>query len=258
MSGIRLFFVAGVLSYRALFRWLTPSAFIPSVIGTPVFQLVWFVYLGSYVATRPISYYAVGNAIHACALAGLFAPSMAIAMERAGGTLVGVLATPANRAAMFIGRTVPAALTGFLISGLLFAGGALFVHLSVPVAVLPHLGLAMLVTATSCSAFGLILGAVGLRMRDATFLANVTLYVLLLVGGVNIPLSQLPPVLRVLGNLLPMTHGIAASRAALAGAESLRLVAIEATKAAAYLGIAVLVLALLERGARRNGSLEIA
>ena len=56
----------------------------------------------------PVGFYAVGNAVHACAMAGLFAPAMTVSGERTGSTLNAVLATPANRAVMFAGRLVPA------------------------------------------------------------------------------------------------------------------------------------------------------
>ena len=37
MNSVRLFFVGGLTSYRALFYWLSPTIYIPSLIVAPIF-----------------------------------------------------------------------------------------------------------------------------------------------------------------------------------------------------------------------------
>ncbi|MDR3082260.1 MAG: ABC transporter permease, partial [Streptomyces sp.] len=54
----RLLFVAGWRSHMALFSWMRPSAFVPTVLGVPLVQLLWFVHLGRYTGVHPASYYA--------------------------------------------------------------------------------------------------------------------------------------------------------------------------------------------------------
>ena len=49
-------------------------------------------------------------------LAGVFGKTMAIANERWFGTLPALLATPANRAALFAGRFLPQIVNGLLVS----------------------------------------------------------------------------------------------------------------------------------------------
>ena len=46
MTSARVFFLGGLLSYRALFGWLSPWVFIPSLLVAPVFQILLFVYIG--------------------------------------------------------------------------------------------------------------------------------------------------------------------------------------------------------------------
>ncbi|GGT43336.1 ABC transporter permease [Streptomyces chromofuscus] len=255
--GLRLFFVAGWRSHMALFRWMQPSAFIPTVIGVPTVQLLWFVHLGRYLDTHPVAYYAVGNALQSCAIVGLFAPAMSIQGERWSGTLNAVLATPANRVLMFVGRVVPAVLIGFLTSTVMLGLATLVADVRIALSAMPELALAMLVTASSCGAFGLVLGAIGLRSRDAILLANLTSYLMLLVCGVNIPLADLPGWLGHVGTAMPMTDGIQAARlilrdGGLPGTELLR----EMGKAAAFLIAAVLLLRFFERSSRRNANLD--
>jgi ABC-2 type transport system permease protein len=257
MSRLRLFFVAGWRSHMALFRWMRPSAFIPTVIGVPAVQLIWFVHLGRYLGTHPVSYYAVGNAIHACAMAGLFAPSMSIMGERFGGTLTAVLASPANRIVMFSGRVLPAVLVGGFTTAVMLGLGTVVADVSIPGDQLLPLALALVVTAASCSAFGLIIGAVGLRTREATLLANLFLYLMLLLSGVNIPTSALPRGLAVVGNLLPMAQGIQAARHTLTGSGgTVGLLAVELAKTVVYLGVAIALLVVLERSSRRHARLD--
>ena len=66
VGNVRIFFVAGWRTNLALFQWLTPAALLATtVIGVPACQLIWFVHLGRYLGTHSVSYYAVGNAVHA-------------------------------------------------------------------------------------------------------------------------------------------------------------------------------------------------
>ncbi|WP_329563625.1 ABC transporter permease [Kitasatospora sp. NBC_01266] len=253
----RLFFVAGWRSHLALFRWMRPSAFIPTVLGVPVVQLIWFVHLGHYLGSYPTEYYVVGNALNACAMAGLFAPAMSIQGERMSGTLTAVLATPANRAVMFGGRIGPAVLIGALTSAVMLALGTALGWLRIPPAALPQLALAVLVTALSCSACGLVIGAVALRTREATFLANVVLYAMLLVCGVNIPLDRLPGWLAAIGELVPMSQGIEAARRALSQSPGVPgLLGWELLKAAMLVLLALFVLRLLEKLSREQAGLD--
>ena len=46
MTSLRIFFVGGRMTYRALFHWLTPWIYIPSLLVAPIFQILLFVYIG--------------------------------------------------------------------------------------------------------------------------------------------------------------------------------------------------------------------
>ena len=158
---------------------------------------------------------------------------------------------------MFAGRVVPPLLLGVATTVVMLALGTLVADVRIPAAQLPALLLTLLVTAASCSAFGLILGAVALRTRDALVLANLVLYVMLLVCGVNIPSSTLPSGLAAFGRAMPLTHGIEAARRIIDDAGgALGLVGIEALKAVGYMAVAVVVLHVLERQSRKHAVLD--
>ncbi len=47
-SSLRIFFVGGLISFRALFNWIKPSLYIPTMLGSPLFQIIFFTYLGRF------------------------------------------------------------------------------------------------------------------------------------------------------------------------------------------------------------------
>ena len=45
-AAARLFFVGGVTSFRALWNWLSPWIYIPTMLVSPIFQILLFAYIG--------------------------------------------------------------------------------------------------------------------------------------------------------------------------------------------------------------------
>ena len=259
-SAWRVFWYGGRMSYGMLFNWARPSIYIPTLIGGPTFQLLFFAALGSYATDRSPAYFAIGNAVQVSALAGVFGMTMAIANERWFGTLPAILATPANRVALFAGRFMPFVLNGLLVSLYAFALGVVFLGVRLAPGSLAVVGLALLVTVFSCTAIGSLQGAISLRLRDGLFGANLVTMSILLFCGVNIPLAELPGWMQVIGNLLPFTHGLEAVRQAAEGAGFAQvggLIGIEALIGIAYAVAAFALFVYLERSARANATLDV-
>src|SRR4051794_37969729 len=97
-TALRVFFVGGAISYRALFNWLHWTMYVPTMLGSPLFQILFFAYLGRDSGVRNDSFFVVGNAVQACSMAGLYGATQTVGNERQFGTLAPLLATPANRA----------------------------------------------------------------------------------------------------------------------------------------------------------------
>ncbi len=256
---IRVFFVGGVIAYRGLFNWIRPSMYIPTMLIGPVFQILFFAYLGRYAGVRDDAFFVVGNAIQASAMSGVFAGTMTIANERQYQTLSPLLATPANRFAVFMGRALPVVGSGLVVSAWGFLMGRLLLDFHPPPSSIPALAVVVLVSVTAGSAFGLTIGSVGLRARDVFMSANIAYYLMWLLCGVNIPLESLPGWLAQIGRLMPLTHGIAAAREIAAGASLSSvsgLVWTEAGIAAAYAVAAFTLVRWFELEGRRRASLE--
>ena len=90
----RVALVGGLISFRGLFGWLHPAIFVPTLIVPPIFQVLFFAYLGRAAELESDTFYVVGNSIQLAALPGLFAISHAINGERKSQTLASLLASP--------------------------------------------------------------------------------------------------------------------------------------------------------------------
>jgi ABC-2 type transport system permease protein len=137
--------------------------------------------------------------------------------------------------------------------------GLLLLRFSIDWRNVPTLALVVVVTTISCTAFGLLLGSIGLRARDVFFVSNLVYFIMLLFCGVNVPLEQLPGWIATIGRGLPLTHGIGAARRVVHGASLADVggaVWREALIAASYATAAYLLFRFFEFESRRRASLE--
>lgn len=229
------------------------------MLGGPIFQLLFFAYVGRFAGLQDDEFFVTGNAVHLSAMAGIFGMAMTIGGERWTQTLSPLLATPANRLAMFLGRALPLIANGIFTSAFVFAVGWVLLDFDMAAAQIPALAVVIVASAFACTAFGLVVGAVGLRARDVFFLANIVVYSLLLVCGANVPVETLPGWLQTVASGVPLTHGIEAARAVADGAtlsEVGGLVWTELGIGAAYAAVGYLLFRLFEVEGRRRASFE--
>ena len=45
---LSVFFVGGSIAYRGLFNWIRPAMYVPTMLGSPLFQLIFFTKLGQF------------------------------------------------------------------------------------------------------------------------------------------------------------------------------------------------------------------
>ena len=77
-NWLRVFFVGGLTSYRALFNWISPWVFVPHTLGYPIFEILFFAYLGRFANVQSDKFFLVGNAFMAIAITGFFGMGQAI------------------------------------------------------------------------------------------------------------------------------------------------------------------------------------
>ena len=93
MTSLRIFFVGGLISFRALFNWLSPWIYIPSMLIAPIVQILLFAYMGRAADVESDEFYLIGNAVQYSAIPCLFAMANTVAGERWTQTLGIVLVT---------------------------------------------------------------------------------------------------------------------------------------------------------------------
>jgi ABC-2 type transport system permease protein len=259
MTNLRVFFVGGYLSYRALFNWMHWTHYVPTMLGAPLFQVLFFAYMGRFAEVENDEFFVVGNAIQLSAMAGIYGTAMTLGGERWTQTLSSLMATPANRLPLFLGRSVPLIANGIVTSAFAFFVGWVLLDFEMAASQIPALAVVVVASAFACTTFGLVIGAIGLRARDVFFLANLVVYLLILFCGVNIPLESLPGWMQTIGRALPLTHGIEAARAIADGAPLSavdHLVWTELGIGAAYAVGGYGLFKLLEFEGRRRASFE--
>lgn len=259
MNWLRVFFHGGLTSYRALFAWLNPWIFLPMLVAYPVFQTVFFVYLGRSADVANDTFFVIGNSFVAAAITGLFGMGQGIAGERRFQTLSILLASPASRLALFLGRAVPTIVNGFVVAVITFALGAAMVGVTIDRSAYGGLALALVASCFACAALGMCIGSLTFRTRSITVFADAIGGALLLVTGANVPSRRLPETIQTLGNCIPLTHGIRAARALAAGApftKAFAQIRDELLVGLAYFVVGLLLLRYFERDGRSAGSFE--
>ncbi|MFN8224215.1 MAG: ABC transporter permease [Gaiellales bacterium] len=259
MSTFRVVVHGGITSYRALFNWISPWVFIPHTLGYPIFEILFFAYLGRFADVESDEFFLVGNAFLAIAVTGLFGMGHAVAGERKSQTLMALLASPANRFAVFLGRALPSIFTGFVVAATAFTVCALILGVHIDADAIPRLCVAVVATSFGCTAMGLCLGALGLRGRNVSLFADLICAGMLVVSGANIPLDRLPGWVQAISMCIPLTRGIEAARELAAGAtlgDVSGLLTGEVAVGIAYLLVGLAMLHLFEYEGRRSATLE--
>lgn len=259
VNTIRVVFVGGLTSYRALFNWISPWVFVPHTLGYPIFEILFFAYLGRYAGVESDEFFLVGNAFLAIAVTGMFGMGHAVAGERRSQTLTALLASPANRFAVFLGRALPSIVTGFFVAATSFGVCAVILRANITWGSLPGLAVVAIASSFGCTALGLCLGALGLRGRNVSLFADMIAACMLIVSGANVPLDRLPGWVQAISSCIPLTRGIEAAREIAAGAslgDVGHLLGGEVAIGCLYLLVGLGMLRLFEYDGRRMASLE--
>jgi ABC-2 type transport system permease protein len=261
VNSLRIFFLGGLTSYRALFNWLSPWILIPAFLFTPLFQILLFVYIGRDAGVSDDSFFLIGNSIVNAAVPCLFAMGNTIGGERTAGTLPLLISSPAKRLPLFLGRALPAVANGFLVAVFALAAGALVLRAPIPAATWGGLALAIAVSSISCTGLGLLNAAIALRVRETAVFSNILFGLIVVFAGVNVPIGEMPAWMGVVAKCLPLTNGIQASHVLAAGG-SIRDIggslAAELVVGGSYALLGIALLRWLEWESRRKATLDTA
>jgi ABC-type multidrug transport system permease subunit len=234
------------------------------VLGTifviPLTQMAFFAFvviLGGGTASE-IAFVAVGNAVATVTYSSVFSVCQTTDNEKQIGTMEHLLVSPASRFALYFGRGLLPILISLVTVTVALGYAIAIFHAPIATGSGWALAVSIVLTAFAMVGFGLLLGGVALYLRTSLILANIFLFIGLLLSGANFPVSVLPLPLQLAGDALPLTWGIAAIRASLSGGGLPQLWplwgAVGLSAVASY-GLAIGLWTTFERRALKTGSI---
>jgi ABC-2 type transport system permease protein len=249
--------VFAVAQMRATHTWVTWTF---GWLGRLLVQVVFFALIGGFVGSRTtLQYVLVGNMVMLCCLESMIVV-LAMAEERSTGTLALLTIAPASHVPIYLSRGlhwlasgIVSSLTAWLVLPLLLGVGLPWPRaaLAIPMIVL---------IAITSYCYGCFLGTVALRRLGLTWIAlNFGYLPIMAFCGVNVPTSFWPRWVQAIGDVLPVTHGLHAIRATLAGAPApfiLRQLCLELLVGAGWLAIAAYSVGRVVRHGMAAGTLD--
>jgi ABC-2 type transport system permease protein len=202
---------------------------------------------------------AIGNAIQSLSWNTVFAVVNITGEDKWQGTLPLVLATPAQRFPLFIGRGMIHMFDGLVSVVFSFIFATTLFGVSFANTDLFALAVVLLLTAFTMAGFGLMIGGLAFYFRNPIVFANIFTFVLLVFCGINFPVSYLPQGIQFISYLIPLTFGVQAGREVIAGstlaAVSPLIVQMLITGFAGF-ALGFFFFRTFENSARKNGRLE--
>lgn len=179
--------------------------------------------------------------------------------EAQNGTLEQLYLSPLPSWVLTIGMSVASMIEAAVSAAVLYLGVALVLHVTIPWRWDALVPIALLVVGSV--GYSLILGGLTLKFKRVEILKELFQLVVMLFGGVFIPVARMPEPLVIVARLLPLTPGLEALRRVLLADTSLGALTADGTllwlvtTAVVYLGVGVLVFRWFEDVARRDGTL---
>ena len=256
----RTFWTNAVLAPRTSLGFMRADYVFGSVVIVPLTQMAFFAIIAGLAGNSEasVSYVVLGNAVATVTYTSIFAVCQTTDHDKNQGTMEHLLVTPTNRVALYLGRGFVPILTSLATVAVGLGYATAVFHVDMAQANLLELAVSIVLVAVSMVGFGLLLGGIALFLRTSIVLGNLFLFGGLLLSGVNFPLSFLPRPVQYLGELFPLTWGVAAVRASVAGDPLGTLLPLWGALAGGLfvsLGLAMALWRVFERRALRTGSI---
>jgi len=261
MSNLRVFVSSAVFSFRAQFNWLNPPMWVTMKFVLSFAQMAFFVFVGRFSGggASVESFIAIGNAMQSLSWNTVFSVIQITSQDKWDGTLPLVLATPANRLPLFVGRAMVHVLDGLVSVAISFVFAAFVFRVDFSHADPSALAVAVLLTSFTMAGFGLLIGGFSFHFRNPMVFANIFTFILLIFCGVNFSVGALPTLVQPISYVFPLTYGINAARQAINGTSLLNISPILAQELAVGLvsmALGYLLFESFERSARKTGKME--
>jgi len=247
--------LVGYLDVRGQYTWKT---WLFGWIARATAQVLFFVAMGLVVGGSDFVQYAfIGNVVAMAALMPL-GTGPDTAWERGLGTLPLLIAAPRSMLPVFAGRSAFYVVEGAGEASLIFVILAPFVGWSGQWWWLP---LGLVVVSLGSYGLGVFLAAVSIRrVRIGNILFNLVFYTLVTICGVNVATTVFPEWVQTVAHVLPLYHGLLATRDLLANGASTGAfgqLGWELVVGVGWFVVAMLGFKLFAEGGRKDGTIGL-
>jgi ABC-2 type transport system permease protein len=260
-ADLRLFWSGVRASWATYLVELTPTVFFGFRIPRILLQSLFFVFLAKAAGGDQLARFAmIGNGIQIAVFMVMLSMEEVIESEKWNSTFQYLIAAPSSWFPSMLGKSASYFGDALIASTVSFAVLIPALHIQIlPLDLLRATPIILLIF-ISASALGWSIGAFSLPIRYGYMICNWFAYAMIIFCGINIPTSAMPAWVQVIGNLLPVTHGLQAVRALIDGATYASvwpLVGKEILIALFYAAAAWLVFGYRMRVTRQNGNFEL-
>jgi ABC-2 type transport system permease protein len=216
---VRQFIICVKISLALYIADLSPWILLGVDIPRALFQALFFILMARAAGGDSQARFAlIGNAIMVAVHIALVFMAGVIENEKWAGTLLYWIASPSKWLPTMLGRSVADFGRSLFDTIVIFA---VFIPLLFPDISIFNLLRAIpiiLLTLASASTIGWLIGSVALPTRWGTMVSNVVAYSMMILCGINFPVSALPPAIQMISHFIPVTNGLVATRAIIDGA----------------------------------------
>lgn len=254
------FFRLSYLNFKALFGYYeTKSYFLLKIINS-LFQMIFFTFFALYIFDiKDCTFWIIGNAFMLSTCNSLFGVGLNATYERVFGTLKYSVISNLNTLYKYLIQIFMHVLEGTLEILLGIGLGILLFGMKISIGNFIYIIIISIFSMFSACSFCLIIGQLGLLMRDMNLFINIVNMMIMICSGVNYSIENLPRVFQILSKLLPMTRSISAAREVLnySYKEATLLVIGEVICGIVYMILAVLISKIIEREAIKHATLDL-
>ena len=261
MESVQRFYRHASLSYKALHGTMDAKTYFLFMIFSPVMQMLFWGFLVRFIYEgKDLAGYIAANALLLSVFSAVFGMMTVVMGDRSSGTLSIVIATPINKALLFVARTIPHIVNGFITSIIGLLLGIVVFDLTITFNQFSILMCIWLVSVFAACSLGLILGSASLWTPSMHMLSNFLSSLLLLLSGASYSFSILPSYLQSLAQAFPLMRGVELTKQLLNENNTSQLFPLlsqEFLLGCLYLIIGFIVIRFAERLARKAGTLEL-
>ena len=246
------------LNYKSQYSYQSLKLFVLFRILDPVMNyLLYAAIVSAIVGTDYLTYVIIGNIIFYTGNEIMLNFLSMFRAERHYGTLELNVAAPMPTFIIILRKAAVPIMDGALVFMISLLLGKFLFGISLPSGQWGNLILLFAVTLFSLFCFSLIFASISLVFRNVNLFLNIATSGLQLLCGAYFSVTLFPGWVEMISRLLPLTHAIEAARAiyGLEEGHAGLLMARELANSLCYLVIAILLVGIMERAARRNGSL---